>query len=811
VKTLGRVVAVLAALLLLVVAAVSFLLVRSVPPLAGSETLPGLGADVQVAWDSLAIPHITASTDRDAFMALGYLHARDRLWQMEALRRTAEGRLSEILGPAAVETDRFLRSLDILHAAESALTLVPPETRALLDAYLEGINRWALHPTRPLPPEFQLLRIRPEPWTARQVYSVARLMAWDLVNASVELSLARAAARVGPERVRELFPVYPESGAVILPPGSGTWKASVGRGRRGAVGAVGWRRSAVSWLPSYRLSEAAVPIIPPRAAEILDAVAMARASNSWVLAPARSRSGKPILASDPHLAFRAPSLWYLAAIESPGFQVAGATIPGLPAVVLGRNRRIAWGLTNIEADDVDYVIERLSPDSARVLTPSGWVPVEVVRDSIRVRGRSAVPFALRRTAHGPLLDDGRGVGGARGEGWIEALAMRWNAHDPSDELTALLGVDRAGSWEEFLAAVSRFKSPEQNWVYADVDGNIGYTASGAIPARRSGVGLLPTPGWTDEGRWERYLDFAELPRAFNPPEGFVVTANNRVVGAEYPHLLANNPGMPYRAERIRELILGGGPFTADDAQRMQMDTLDVFARWAKPLAATAAESVGREDVAAALRRWDGTMGADAVEPAVFYVWYRALQRMTYEDELGGYAPTAPLHAWLRSGASPWFDDVRTPEREDLAALAARAMREALARADGVPWGRIHTTTSAHSLRGVGVVNALLRLTLGPFPRAGSLYTVNVADFGALAPPFRNTHGASFRQVVDLADVGGARMIITTGQSGNPVSRHYRDQRPLWWSGQLRMVPLGPGKVAGVALLRLTAIRGRARR
>jgi penicillin amidase len=806
VRLVRRIVVGFAAVLLLGVAAIAFVLWRSVPPLDGAEALPGLGAAVEVVWDSLAIPHIVATSDRDAFTALGYLHARDRLWQMEMLRRAAEGRLSEIVGPAAVATDRFLRTLDIGRAARRSLAIVSPQSRALLDAYLAGVNRWIARPTRPLPPEFQVLRFRPEPWTAAQLVEVERLMAWDLVNADVELSLARAAARVGPDRVRDLFPVYPESGAVILPPGSGTWKGSVVRGRRGAVGAVGRQPAAVGWLPSYRLTEAAVPAIPPLAAGILDAVAMARASNSWVIGPARSRSGKPILANDPHLAFRAPSLWYLAAMESPGFHVAGATIPGLPAVVLGHNRRIAWGLTNIEADDVDYVIERLSPDSARVLTPSGWVPVEVVRDSIRVRGRPAVAFALRRTPHGPVLDDARGVAGARGEGWVEAVAMRWNGHDPSDELTAILGVDRAGSWAEFLAAVAGFRSPEQNWIYADVDGNIGYTASGAIPVRHAGIGLLPTPGWTDEGRWERYLDFEELPRAFDPPEGFIVTANNRIVGSEYPHLLANNPALPYRAQRIREMILGGGPFTADDVRRMQMDTLDVFARWAKDLAAQAAVAVGRRDVAEALVRWDGTMGADRSEPSVFYVWYRALQRMTYEDELGGYAPSVPLHAWLRAGASPWFDDQRTPGREDLAALAARAMREALPRADSVAWGRIHTTISAHALGSVGVLNGLLRLSLGPFPRAGSLFTVNVADFGALAPPFRNTHGASFRQVADLADVEGARMIITTGQSGNPVSRHYRDQRPLWWSGELRTVPLDRNKLAGVALLKLTPER-----
>lgn len=800
----------LAAVLAFGAAAFAWVLFRSVAPLNGKETVAALSAPVEVLWDSLGIPHITALSDRDAFASLGYLHARDRLWQMETLRRAAEGRLAEVLGHAALDADRFLRTLDIPRAAEASMKMAAPETRKIAAAYVSGINQWIAHHTRPLGPEFQVLRFTPDPWTVTQVAEVGRVMSWDLVSARIELNLARAAARVGPERVRDLFPVYPDSAPMILAPGSGTWKNSGQTRRRPDAQRVGqadrWA-DVQRWLPSVLLTEREIPEIPALAAEILDAVAMTRTSNAWVIGPARSRSGKPILANDPHLALRAPALWYLAVIESPRLHVAGATIPGLPAVIIGRNRRIAWGLTNISVDDVDYVIERLSADSSRVLTSSGWAPVEAARDSIRVRGWPAVPFTLRRTPHGPLVDEEPPEGGwtpaAGGGATVTALAMRWNGHVPSDELTALLGVDHAGSWPEFLVAVSGFKSPEQSWVYADVDGNIGYTASGAVPVRRSGVGLLPTPGWTDEGRWERFLAFDELPRAINPREGFIVAANNRIIGPEYPHFLAQDWDLGYRATRIREMLTTGGPFTAEDVRRMQMDTLDVFARWARRYAADAAAAVGRRDLADRLRAWDGTMGADRTEPTLFYVWYRNLQRLTYADELHGYAPAQPLHRWLHAGGSPWFDDVRTPEHEDLAALAARAMREALPVADGVRWGSVHVTVSQHALGGVGALNRLLGLNLGPAPRAGALYTVDVADFGAFAPPFVNTHAASFRQVVDLADVEAGRMIVTSGQSGNPLARHYRDQRPRWWQGELWEVPLDRARVAVRARLWLT--------
>jgi penicillin amidase len=568
-----------------------------------------------------------------------------------------------------------------------------------------------------------------------------------------------------------------------------------------------------------------VPQIPALAAEMLDAAAMSRASNSWVIGPARSASGKPILANDPHLNLRAPSLWYLVAIESPTLRVAGGTIPGLPPVVLGHNRRIAWGLTNVEADDVDYVIERLTPDSSRVATPLGMVAVVEVRDTIRVRGAAPVPYTLRRTPNGPLVPRAE-IAGPPGDGLVEAVAMRWTGHQPSDELTALLGVNRAGSWTEFLAAVALFRSPEQNWVYADVDGNIGYVTGGAIPVRRSGTGLLPTPGWTGEGSWDRFLDFDELPRAFNPPAGFIVTANNRVVGPEYPWTMSRSWGAPYRAQRIVQLIGDGrssdapvtvtdprsaGPsvrrspdsFSADDVARMQLDSLDLFAAWAKEIAAAAAERAGFGEQAAALRAWDGSAGTGSAGPTLFWVWYRLLQRYSLEDELGGgVAPSSRLHAWLRAGGSSWFDDVRTPEVEDLAALATRAMREAVPMADGRTWGAAHVTLGRHAMGDVKFLKAVLRLNTGPSPRAGSLYTVNVGEFGWFEPPFVTTHAASMRHVVDMADPDRGLFVVTSGQSGNPLSRRYRNQLPMWLKGDVLTVPLSAGRVEAAGILRL---------
>jgi penicillin amidase len=810
VKLLKRLLLVLAAMLLVGMAVSVIRLRRSVPPLGGSESLPGLGAAVTVRFDSLGIPHIAAASDSDAFRALGYLHARDRLWQMETLRRAAFGRLSEVFGGVTFGTDRFLRSLDIRRAVDGSLALLPPATLEVLDAYLGGVNAWIAAPTRPLPPEFQVLRFRPEPWTRRDVVGVARIMAWDLAAANAELGMARARALVGPDRIVDLMPHYPADAPVTLAPGTYEYRRA---GVRTYGRAVQSHACAPVRLhactparpyvpPSAALLAADVPDIPPLAAQVLSAVAMTRASNAWVIGPARSRSGKPILANDPHLELRAPALWYLVAIESPSYQVAGATIAGLPPVILGHNRRIAWGWTNLEADDVDYVIERMTPDSSQVLTASGLEPVEVVHDTIRVRNAPPVPFDLRRTPHGPLVPRA-GVAGPPQGGMIETVAMRWTAHTPSDELTAILALDRANDWASFLEAARGLRSPEQNWVYADVDGNIGYTATGRIPVRRSGNGMLPTPGWTDEGAWVRFLDFEELPRSLNPPEGFIVTANNRVAGPEYPWMFTADFATPYRIRRIREMLSTGGPFSADDVQRMQMDTLDLFARALKELAAASAERAGFEDRAVLLRAWDGTAGADREEPTLFYTWYRALQRLTFEDDLGGpMTPSSRLHAWLFAGASPWFDDTRTREVEDLPALAERAMREAVPISGRRRWGEVHATISRHALGGARPLDVLFRLNVGPSPRAGSLYTVNVGGFSALTPPFTNTDAASLRHVVDLADPETGRFIVTSGSSGNPLGPHYRDQFALWFRGELAKVPIASGRVATAAVLRL---------
>lgn len=760
---------------------------RAEPDPERGAVLAGLSAPVEVWRDSLGVPHVWARSQADLFRAVGYVHAQDRLWQMELFRRVADGRMAEVLGPNLVETDRFLRTIGMGRAAGENEALLDGETRALLQAYADGVNAWMRNRPGPLPPEFLTLRFEPEPWTIRNSLSIAKIMAWDLADWNLGLDLQRATDAVGPELARELYPAYPDSGLDILGDDA-TW----------STGAAPAPARAAPAAPIARLD---VPRMPPLAAYLLDGVSAARASNSWIIGGSRTRSGKPIVANDMHLALRAPSLWYLGAIHAEGLNVTGMMLPGVPVVVAGHSDRVAWAYTNAMVDDVDFFVEQVdSADATRYRTPDGWASFEAQAETIRVKGADPVVHTVRRSRHGPILSDVEKRSGGR------VLAMQWTAHEPSRELFALLGMNRARSADEFATALRDFRNPHQNVAFADVDGQFGYWMGGRVPVRRSGDGILPVAGWTGEGDWVRYLEFDEHPHVMNPRDGFIVTANNRQVGARYPWRIANDWADPFRAERIREMIEQGRAFTAADVARQQMDVRDRFAVRYLPYAVAAARLAGDSAAAALLRGWDGTASLDSRAATVFYLWIEALRKRVADDEFRGqpvYFRRSTLGRILEAGGSRWVDDVGTPQAETLDELSAAAMRQAVADAAGRPWGELHSTRIEHPLGVVAALDRALGLNIGPFPSPGAGNTVNVAGFGR-DTPFVTTYGPSQRHVVDLGaidDEGG--FVIPTGQSGVPTSAHYRDQTALWREGRLWRIPLDRRKAEARVVARMT--------
>jgi penicillin amidase len=762
---------------------------RSQPDPGRGAALAGLGAPVEVWRDSLAVPHVWAKSEEDLFRAMGYVHAQDRLFQMEMFRRVADGRLSEILGESLLDSDKFLRTVGMGRAAAENEARLDPVHRRMLQAYADGVNAWITGHPGPLPPEFVTLRFKPEPWTVRNSLSIAKIMAWDLADWNLGMEVQRALDAVGDSLGRDLLPFYPDSGVTILG-GDADWE---GRGEPPAA-------SPAAALP--RVSGVPLPEVPALALELLESASASQASNSWVVGGSRTRSGKPILANDMHLALRAPAIWYLAALHGGGIDIVGMTLPGVPVVVAGHSRRVAWGYTNAMVDDVDLFVEEVdSANANRYRTPTGWTDMTVRPETIQVKGGQRLVHPVRTTRHGPVLSDVDERGGTR------VIAMQWTAYAPSTEVVALVGMNRAKNADEFLRALAGFNNPHQNVVYADADGRFGYWMAGRVPVRRGGDGVLPVPGWTGEGDWTGWLTFNQHPHVQDPADGFVVTANNRQVGAQYPHHISANWAEPWRAERIRQMVQAGRNLTSADVLAQQMDVRDVWALRHLPRAVRAAERAGQADAARELRAWNGEARVDSRAAALFYVWIEELRTRVGRDEFRGksvYFPRMTLDRVLVRGGGPWVDDVSTDTAETLDGLGAAAMDSAVARVGQQSWGQLHTTHIDHPMGVVAALNRTLRLNIGPFPNGGSPYTVNVSGWSTRTPPFANAYGSSQRHVVDMADPDGSGgFVIPTGQSGNPFSRHYRDQTAMWREGRLWLIPLDRGKAEARAVSRMT--------
>jgi penicillin amidase len=744
---------------------------QSLPRLEGEIPVAGLGAAVQILRDGYGVPHIFAQSERDAHFALGFVHAQDRLWQLEMNRRIAAGRLSEVIGAGGVETDRFMRTLGVRRAAQANLAHLDEATRGALDAYAAGVN--AFLATRPvLPPEFLLLRTKPEPWGPVDSIAWLKMMAWDLGgNWRNELLRMHLARTLPLARIHEFLPPYPGD----APPEIRDLKSIYeGLEREPARIAVG---SDPDFVPG---------------------------SNSWAVSGARSTSGKPMLANDPHLGLTAPPVWYLAHLNAPGFDVIGASLPGMPGVLVGRNDRIAWGFTSTGADVQDLYLEKLD-HLGNYLTPEGPRPFEVFSDSIRVKGGADEALQVRVSRHGPVISDVvRGALELTPRG--HAMALAWTAL-AGDDLTmqAAISLGRSRSWQEFEVSLRDLHAPQQTVTYADVEGNTGFIAAGRVPVRKPDndlKGLAPAPGWDARYDWAGYLAFEALPRALNPAGGTVVSANHKVTPAGYPHHITFEWQPPYRARRIEELLQKAAKHSAQSFARMQLDSVSLAVRELMPhLLSTKPKDDAARDALKMLAAWDGAMEAGRPEPLVVTAWWRELARALYSDELGeafreNWSPRAVFVGNALRGNAAWCDDVRSPRVEGCEELLSesldKALRDLKRRFGDDPqswkWGEAHPAQHRH--RPFSRQALLARFFDIRVPSPGDAYSINVgrSDFSDDAAPYANRHAASYRGIYDLADPQGSLFIHSGGQSGNPLSSHYRAFAAPWSRGEyVRMV------------------------
>lgn len=772
----------LGVVLLLVLGLVAFVFFATRPETSGRLEARGLRGEVTVTRDARGIPHIEAkASDADALFALGYVHAQDRLWQMEFQRRIGAGRLSEVLGPAALEQDKFLRTWGFYRAAEAALPALSARSRGLLSAYTAGVNAAIARDKLPL--EFRVLRFRPERWTDVDSLVWQKLMAFDLAGTwQDELTAQEVVDKRGAAALDVLLPPYPAGAPTILSERDLAQEAQARPATRAATAAL--------HPDTRRALQAQLRV----AASLGFQDAPDKGSNNWVVSGRFTESGKPLLADDPHLGLSAPMLWYLAELKGPTLHVVGATIPGLPGVVIGRNERIAWGVTNTAPDVQDLFVE---PEGAKLTER-----VEV----IKVKGQPDVRLTVQESAHGPIIS---GAGGTT----RERVALRWTALDPGDTtMDAFIGINYARDWRSFREALRSFVAPMQNFVYADVDGDIGYIAPGRVPIRAAGDGRLPSPG--DGSReWTGFVPFDELPQVHNPPEGLIVTANNKAVPDAYPHLLTQsaNWAEPYRARRILELLGNRQGLTVRDMSAIQYDTRSLLWEETKPLLAGLAGANDREKAAlAALRAWDGRQTTDSVASTIFAALYGELTRLP-NDELGrdGHWNTPAFVLGQLRANGPYCADAKAGV-PDCPALLARAFTAAVeglrARlGDDVNswrWGRLHRTASDHGA--FGGVDALKWIWNRSVESPGGLFTVNVGSYDL--DTYAHDHAASYRQVVDLADPDASRFVGTLGQSGNPLSGHYADQQGLWQRGESLPMSTKPGDWGQTSVLTLAPTR-----
>ncbi len=762
-------------LLLLVLGGGFYLYVRSsLPQDEGRIAVRGLHSEVTIARDGDGVPLITAADDADAAFGLGFAHAQDRLFQMELMRRSGAGRLSELFGPQTLAMDREMRVLGLYRLAEAELPLLSEPVRRGLDAYAAGVNGFLASRRGALPPEFLLLRFAPEPWRPADTLVWGKLM--DLLlagNYRGELLRACLIRTLPPDELAFLYPGYPDDAPTTL-----------------AVLTRIYRR-----LPLGRLY-AALP----------SAVGPVYASNDWVVDGAHSASGKPLLANDPHLPFGAPGFWYLARLKTPQREIAGGTVAGAPFVVIGHNDRIAWGFSTTGSDVEDLFIEKIDPaDPGRYLTPGGSAAFISREETIAVRGAAPVALTIRATRHGPVLSDTLPPDSVD-DGYVLSLAAPFlTADDTTAE--ALWGIDRAADWTEFRAALQSFVAPQQNIVYGDAAGTIGFIAPGHVPIRKSGDAWLPAPGWTGEYDWTGFIPFAELPQASNPASGRFRRANNKIVPDRYPYFLSRDWDLPNRAERIGELLAAVPRQSPATSAAIQADTLSIAARRLVPLMTRIVPSNERARAAIErLREWDFRMDPDKVEPLLFTAWLRAFAHDVLFRPPGrsGRRLLGFEAANHRNGADVASGVVRRPKLR-LRCWRARSMLRSpsCGRAYGPDmtqwqWGRAHIAQFANP---VFDRIALLRdwLQIG-VPTAGGFDTVNRGSTTIRddAHPYEQRFGAGLRIITDLASPGDSRMIAVPGQSGNPLSAHFSDLVERWRQFDW----LIPGRAAAVATLTL---------
>lgn len=742
-------------------------------PLEGELTAPGLGAPVEVLRDRWGVPYITAASLDDLWFAQGFVTAGERLFQLDLLLRAANGQLSEVFADRTLADDRFARTIGFHRAGARIAAGWDDASRAMHGRFREGVAAWIGQMPAP-PVEYSLLDLAPDLPTGKSAWAAAFvLLAWGLSgNWDSELLRVAIAERLGPEAVGTLLPPLPHD-----PP---------------AIAAGSLTGTLLDDLPRPK----------------------AQGSNAWAVAGTRTRSGRPLLANDPHLLALQPGAWIELHLRAPGYEARGVALTFSPGILLGTTAHHAWGVTNVTGDVQDLYVERLNEDRTAAEHGGTWEPLTIRLEEIHVRGSAhPVVVEVRETRHGPILQ--AVVAGVQELEHIElppteTYALRWTGSEFGIRPSLVLDAARATGFDEFRRAVWGVECPGQNFVYADVDGTIGYQCTGRFPVRRTGDGVAPVPGWADDHEWNGWIPFEELPWSVSPRRGYVVTANNRIHDDDYPHLIGHDFHTPYRARRIVERIEETASHDVSSMAAIQLDTVSVPARVTlRSLLGVEPHTDGERSALALLESWDGDMAAESAGAAVFNAWSRHIARRMLEPVLGEEL-FRRYHAWrepfqcevlpaLLREPDGWLDD------DLLRAALADALQELRDRLGVDPatwrWGRLHRLRLVHPLGALPGLEELF--TAADVELGGDEQTVMQGGFDG-RDGYPAAVIASWRAVYDLGDVDGSVGVLPAGVSGNPASPHWNDQSTLWRAGQYHPLPFTRSAVetAAVATLRL---------
>ncbi len=790
---MARVYKILAAILsTLVICALSLLLFgrislnQSLPKVKGTLELDGLREGVEVLRDKYGVPHIFASEESDLFFAQGFVTAQDRFWQMDLSRRVAEGKLSEIFGDTTVHIDKLMRTIGLGTIADSLYSHMPESSRTVLDAYAAGVNAYLATMKSP-PLECRILRYTPELWKPRDSLAYMRYMAWTLtIGWTIDLVFADLSEKLPVHMLREILPDDP---APYFPVNAPTARGEINESYRGPAEDVLVSLSRIRQAPTYRASVAA--------------------SNNWVIAAEKSSTGTPILCNDPHLMLSVPTIWYEVHLRGAGYDVCGVSLPGIPGIPIGHNTHIAWGITNAMIDDADLCQERIDPaDSSRYQKNDEWRTMEIVSDTIFVKGGEPVPRTLFRTANGPVISRVHPLT----EEYRTALSLRWSGYEFSDEVAAYKRILRASSWPEFLEGVSYYGVPAQNMVYADIHGNIGYCLAGRIPDRRTKSGIMPLRGWYSGDDWRGTKPFTQNPQSYNPETSFIATANNRITTNRAEGYLSAYWAAPDRIERITDFLSETDRISVEHCKMLQADVLSYRAKKVLPfLLAAMDESHGDyADIRALLQNWDCVEHAYSIPACVFNSFYRNFLHNLFSDEMGDLAyetfisfPFVAIRAsdaLLSTPHSVWFDDIATSDvRETANEILLKSLDDGLAELETLfgpdpanwRWGKLHRLRFPHVFEGVPFLGQLF--CIGPFDQGGSGTTVNAKGYSYTAP-YGVAWGPATRQIVAMNAPEAALSVVANGQSGHRFSPHWDDQTDFWLNGNYRTVHMNRQKI-----------------